>query len=120
MMAVTGAQAQKKAAQPCNDKEEFARSSPNSWKARRQRTVAKKKRQEEKAQEETKEQKEKSIPEGGSVLANKVFEPLKAMLDAYKARLKPNQSNEERYITYPEPKFKTKRLEIFQKMIEGI
>ena len=41
------------------------------------------------------------------------------MLDAYEARLKPNQTNEERYRAYPDSELEMKRLEIFQKMIEG-
>ena len=53
------------------------------------------------------------------MLANKVFEPLKTMLDSYEARLRPNQTNEERYRAYPDPELETKRLEVFQKMIEG-
>ena len=64
-------------------------------------------------------QKKESLLEGGSVLAEKVFEPLKAMLDAYEARLRPNQTQEERYRAYPDPKIQTKCLEIFQRMIEG-
>ena len=40
-------------------------------------------------------------------------------MDAYEARLKPNQTFEERYRAYPCPELETKRLEIFQKMIEG-
>ena len=49
----------------------------------------------------------------------KVFEPLKAMLDAYEARLKPNQTQEERYRAYPDLKIETKLLKIFQKTIKG-
>ena len=49
----------------------------------------------------------------------KVFEPLKAMLDAYEARLRPNQTQEERYRAYPDPEIETKCLEIFQRMIKG-
>ena len=41
------------------------------------------------------------------------------MLDLYEARLRPNQTNEERYRAYPDPELETKRLEVFQKMIEG-
>ena len=41
------------------------------------------------------------------------------MLDAYEARLKPKETLEERYRAYPDPTLETKRLEIFQKMIEG-
>ena len=52
-------------------------------------------------------------------MAEKVFEPLKTMLDSYEARLRPNQTNEEHYRAYPDPELETKRLEVFQKMIEG-
>ena len=55
---------------------------------------------------------------GGSILADKVFEPLQAMLDAYEARIKPNQTQEERIRAYPKPKLEIKRLEIYRKMIE--
>ena len=41
------------------------------------------------------------------------------MLDAYEARLKPKETLEERYRAYPDPILEMKRLEIFQKMIEG-
>ena len=40
------------------------------------------------------------------------------MLDAYEARLRTNQTQEERYRTYPNPETETKHLEIFQRMIE--
>ena len=79
-----------------------------------------KKRREEKAQEDFKSQKKESLMEGRSILVVvKVFEPLKAMLDAYEARLRPNQTQEESYIAYLDPKIETKRLEFFQIMIEG-
>ena len=38
----------------------------------------------------------------------KVFESLKAMLDAYEARLRPNQTQEERYRAYLDPEIETK------------
>ena len=41
------------------------------------------------------------------------------MLDAYEARLRPNQNQEERYRAYPDLEIETKCLEIFQRMIEG-
>ena len=94
-------------------------SSPSTWKACRQRRMATKKCREEKALDEQKSQEAKSAPQGGFVLADKVFEPLKTMLDSYEARLRPNQTNEERYRAYPDPELETKRLEVFQKMIEG-
>ena len=57
--------------------------------------MASKKRKEEKAIDEQKSEEGKSTPQGGSILADKVFEPLKTMLDSYKARLRLNQTNEE-------------------------
>ena len=61
----------------------------------------------------------KSPYEGGLILAKKVFEPLKTMLDSYEARLRPNQNNKECYRAYLDLEVETKRLEVFQKMIEG-
>ena len=58
------------------------------------------------------------IPKAGSVLAEKVFEPLQAILDAYEARLRPNQTNKEILRAYPDPEIKKQRLHIFQKMIQ--
>ena len=52
-----------------------------------------KKLREEKDLDEQKSQEGKSAPQGGLVLIDKVFEPLKTMLDLYKARLRPNQTN---------------------------
>ena len=43
------------------------------------------------------------IPQVRSVLAEKVFKPRQAILDAYEARLRPNQTNEERMRAYPDP-----------------
>ena len=73
----------------------------------------------DKALDEHKSQEGKSTPQGGLVLADKVFEPLKIMLDPYEARLRPNQTNEERYRAYSDPELETKRFEVFQKMIKG-
>ena len=80
--------------------------------------VAKKCR-EEKALDEHKSEKEKSIPQGGLVLADKVFEPLKMMPNSYEARLRPNQTNKECYRAYPNLELETKRFQVFQKMIKG-
>ena len=52
------------------------------------------------------------------VLAEKVFKPLQAILDAYEARLRPNQTNEERLRVYLDQKIEKQRLDIFQKMIQ--
>ena len=116
---VTRAQTLKDVAQQTDGEEKSLTSSPSTWKARRQRRMAAKKCKEEKALDKQKSQEAKSAPQGGSVLADKVFEPLKTMLDLYEARLRSNQTNEERYRAYPNPELETKRLEVFQKMIEG-
>ena len=116
---VTRAQALKDAVQQTDGEEKFEKSSPSTWKAHCQRRMVAKKCKEEKALDEQKSQEAKSTPQGGSVLADKVFEPLKTMLDSYEARLRPNQTNEECYRAYLDPELETKRLEVFQKMIEG-
>ena len=87
---MTRAQALKDAAQQTDGKEKSKNSSPSTWKACHQRRMAAKKRREEKALNEQKSQEGKSAPHGDLVLANKVFEPLKTMLDLYEARLRPN------------------------------
>ena len=112
-------QALKDAAQQKDDKEKSKKSSPSSWKACQQRRMVVKKCKEEKSLEEQKSQQGKSAPKGGSILAKKVFEPLKTMLDLYEARLKPNQANEECYMAYLDLELETKKLEVFQKIIGG-
>ena len=92
---VTRAQALKDTTQQMDGEEKSKKSSPSTWKARCQRRMATKKWREEKDLDEQKIQEEKSAPQGGLVLANKVFEPLRTMLDSYEARLRPNQTNEE-------------------------
>ena len=70
---------------------------------RQQKAEARRKRR------EVKETANEKSEEPGSVLADKVFEPLKALLDAYEAsRLKPNQTLEERYRAYPDPPLEQK------------
>ena len=49
-----------------------------------------------------------------------VLKPLKAMLNALEARLRPQQTLKERMRAYPDLEIETKWLEIFQKMIEGM
>ena len=85
----------KDATQQTDGEEKFEKSSPSTWKAHCQRRMAAKKWRKEKALDEQKSQEGKSAPQGGSMLADKVFEPLKNMLDSYEARLRPNQNNEE-------------------------
>ena len=48
------------------------------------------------------------------------MEPFHAMLDAFEAILQPNQTFKQRQRAYLDPQLETKRLEIFQKMIEGM
>ena len=53
--------------------------------------ATKKRRREEKSHEEVKSQKKERLLEGGQVSTKNIFEPLKAMLDSYEARLKEKQ-----------------------------
>ena len=90
-----------------------------SWKARRARRAASKKRKEQlkaaenkenkgedledidkENQEPHKKPKERDEQQAGSVLAKKIFEPLDALLQAHKARLKPHENLEERWKRY--------------------
>ena len=89
---VTRAQALKDATQQSDGKEKSKKSSLSTWKARRQRRLAAKKRREEKALDEQKSQEGKSTPQGGSMLADKVFEPL----DRKSTRLNSSHSGESR------------------------
>ena len=103
---VTRAQArQTRETQTDFENQEGSETSRKSWKARRARRAAARKRREEAEQQEAakennqpenEEQKRKvgndQIMETGSVIVERVFEPLKAMLEAYEARLKPKQN----------------------------
>ena len=70
--------------------------------------------------QEQKEQLDKKVVEKqneekrreGSIFAGKILEPLRAMLDAFEERLKPNQILEERLRAYPDPQLETILLEI--------
>ena len=53
------------------------------------------------------------------MIVQKVFEPLNAMLEAYKARLKPKQTLAERWNAYPDPVLETGRLEMCRKLIQA-
>ena len=57
--------------------------------------------------------------EAGSVLAEKFFEPLDALLKAYEARLKPLETMEERWKNYPDPAQESRQLEIYKKLVRG-
>ena len=52
------------------------------------------------------------------MLVQKVFEPLNAMLEAYEARLKPDQTLEERWKAYLDPVIESRRLDLCQKLVE--
>ncbi|MCO5558438.1 hypothetical protein L7F22_012021 [Adiantum nelumboides] len=56
---------------------------------------------------------------GGSALVDKVLEPLDALLQAWEARLKTNQTLEQRWLTYPQPDVETKRLEMCKELIKA-
>ena len=73
----------------------------NSWKARRMRRQKKLKREKEEVAQKADKNEENESRESGSVLVDKVFEPLNAMLEAYEARLKTDQTLDERWNTYP-------------------
>ena len=51
-------------------------------------------------------------------MAEKHFEPLDAMLQAYEARLKPLEALEERYKKYQVLAVEARRLEIYQRLME--
>ena len=63
---------------------------------------------------------ESSVTSGGSVLVDKVFEPLNAMLEAFEARLKPGQTQEERWRAYPEPALEKERLNMYTQLIKAV
>ena len=58
------------------------------------------------------------ISSGGSVLVEKRFEPLEAILKAYEARIENHQTKENRWMTYPNAEIELQRLEMCKKMIE--
>ena len=89
-------------------KERPRKSSKNSWKAQRERRAAAQKRREEKAIESIKVQESNEKPKERLVFIGQVLEPLKAMLDAYEARLRPQQTLEKRMRAYPNPALETK------------
>ena len=123
------------------------RSNRNTWKARKERMRARRGKGHETlaqelkhTQERLREQIDKStgtiqevvlpplekpeeieprnVSSGGSVLVEKVNEHLDAILQAYDARLKNNQTQEQRWITYPYVELETQRLDMCQKMIQ--
>ena len=118
---------------------ESVKSSRNRWKARQARRAKNKKKQENDKQQplkgdETKGETSKPIPKesnkenneggsskkgiGGSVMVENHMETLDALLQAYKARLKPLETLEERWRQYPNPELETRRLEMYKRLIE--
>ena len=145
LKVITRAQAQKNKVQKKDNTEttmsEKSHKTKGTWKARRERRAASKSRQ-EKARLETEtiysevqrileKPREENLREAKtdlkikkqqprSVLAGKKFETLDGMLQAYEARLKPLETLEERYRSYPNPVMEAKQLEIYQKLIDAM
>lgn len=129
--AMTRAQAQAQQETEVGDiaASEITKSPFKSWRARRARRAAAKKKRAAQANEnktdnqndETKPEPEekKSEEKGGSVLADKHFEPLKGLLQAYEARLKPLENLEERWRKYPDPVQEARQLEIYKRLIQA-
>ena len=108
--------------------------SKETWKQRRARRAASKKRQAEKEQavvQETTQQNQEKRPENlqtnmpnettrpdkelsaGSVLVDKIHEPLDALLKAYEAsRLKPLETMEDRWRNYLDAAIESRQLKI--------
>ena len=84
----------------------------------RNEMLSKMKRNKKKETNPVKEKENKVRGEAGSVLAEKFFEPLDAMLKAYEARLKPLETMEERWKNYPDPAQESRQLEIYKKLVE--
>ena len=112
-----------------------------TWKARKERRAASKNRKEkarletetvhsevqrilEEPEEENMRETESELEQKnqplGSVLAEKRFETLDGMLQAYEARLKPLETMEERYRSYPDPVIESRQLEIYKKLIDAM
>ena len=143
LKVITRAQAQAKNLQKENEIEtapsERSNKTKRSWKACRERRAASKKKQEQSTAAEKNKSKQKETElnqnkekerenlkpkerieqSSGSVLAEKHFEPLDALLQAYEARLKPLETLEERWRKYPDPAVEARQLEIYQRLIEA-
>ena len=105
-----------------------------TWKARKARRAASKAKRNENEQaveeklpqtaeaqpnEPPKKQKTREEQPAGSVLVDKHFEPLDALLQAYEARLKPLETLEERWKNYLDPAQEARQLEIFKRLTEA-
>ncbi|MCO5611168.1 hypothetical protein L7F22_065418 [Adiantum nelumboides] len=112
------------------------RTQRKSWKAKHERMKARRAQSQtaiqEKLQEvkqqlqqelESKKVEQKNQPRkassGGSVLVDKVLEPLDALLQQWEARLNNTQTLEKRWLTYPYPKIETKWLEMCKDLIRA-
>ena len=137
LKVITRAQTQAQKLQKGNDTER-SNKTRGSWKACRERRAAsKRKREQVKAaekeiselnepQENTENQNEEANIEpkqrieqpSGSILEEKHFKPLDALLKAYEERLKPLETLEERWRKYPDPAVEARQLEIYQRLME--
>ena len=113
---------------------EGTKKTKETWKARRARRAASRRKLNDKLKETAIETKAESVKTGeiqepsevnekkqpaGSVLAEKHFEPLDALLQAYEARLKPFQTMEERWKNFPDPALEARQLELFKRLTEA-
>ncbi|MCO5583996.1 hypothetical protein L7F22_037914 [Adiantum nelumboides] len=112
------------------------RTQRKSWKAKRERMKTRRAESQIEIQEELQEVNQQLQQEleskkieqnhqprksssGGSVLVDKVLEPLDALLQQWEARLNNNQTLEQRWLTYPYPEIATKRLEMCKELIRA-
>ena len=117
---------------------EHTRKSKETWKQRRARRAASKKKRAEKGQaavHETIQQTQANKTENplkdtpnetlrqdreqsaGSVLVDKIHEPLDALLKAYEARLKPLETMEDRWRNYLDAALESRQLELHKRLI---
>ena len=67
--------------------------------------------------ETTRQDKELSA---GSVLVDKIHEPLDSLLKAYEARLKPLETMEDRWRNYPDAVIESRQLELYKCLVETL
>ena len=67
--------------------------------------------------ETTRQDKELSA---GSVLVDKIHEPLDALLKAYEARLKPLETMEDRWRNYLDAAIESRQLELYKRLVETL
>ena len=95
-----------------------------SWRERRAKMAAKKRKEIEQKQKEKNKKAEDSSSsntskhEGGSVLVDKLFEPLDTLLMAYESRLKSGETLETQWENYPDPELEKRRFAICQRLVE--